>query len=323
VSVDRFQGFAFSLPDLSEDVDLDVERRKDILFAEANLSRWTHWEALGLAWNASSADAKAAYLDRVKVFHPDRYPGKRLGSYRGRLERIFRRLTEARDVLADEGRRAAYVRASAPAAEFARLEARRLDDERRSDERRVRLARHNPLLARAGRVQELVARGKAAFAEGRFSAAANDLLLAQGMDPRNSEVASLAAEAKRKASGAKASDLFQKGLEAEALGNAQSAMARYREALEVDPTHARAAAHGARTAISLGDNESARALAEAALRAAPRSGAAHEALGLVLDAEGDRKGARRELEKALELDPRLEVAKERLRKLRVFGGLLG
>jgi tetratricopeptide (TPR) repeat protein len=47
------------------------------------------------------------------------------------------------------------------------------------------------------------------------------------------------------------------------------------------------------------------------------------ALGLVLEAEGNKKEARRELEKALELDPRLDGAKERLRKLRLFGGLLG
>ena len=43
----------------------------------------------------------------------------------------------------------------------------------------------------------------------------------------------------------------------------------------------------------------------------------------MLDAEGNKREARRALEKALELDPRLESAKERLKKLRLFGGLLG
>ena len=59
------------------------------------------------------------------------------------------------------------------------------------------------------------------------------------------------------------------------------------------------------------------------MKSGPRTGIAHEALGLVLEAEGNKKEARRELEKALELDPRLDAAKERLRKLRLFGGLLG
>ncbi len=30
MSADRFQGFVFSAPDLGEDVELDVERRKEI-----------------------------------------------------------------------------------------------------------------------------------------------------------------------------------------------------------------------------------------------------------------------------------------------------
>jgi curved DNA-binding protein CbpA len=323
LTADRFHGFAFSVADLSEDVDVDVERRKDILFADAKVAGWSHWEVLGIPWNAPCADAKAAYLEKVKVFHPDRYPGMRLGGYRARLERVFRRLTEARDVLVDEARRAAYARTSAPPDEFARMEARRLDDERRTVERRARLARQNPLVARAARAKDLVARGKAALEAGDFATAANDLLLAQGMDPKNAALAALAADAKRKAAVTKANGLYEKGLEAEAVGRWSNALALFREALQGDATHARAASHGTRAAIALGDVAEARALAEAAVRAGPRTGAAHEALGLVLEAEGHRKEARRELEKALELEPRLESAKERLRKLRLFGGLLG
>ncbi len=314
--MDRFQGFAFDPSDLSEDVEIDVARRKDILFAEAHLARWTHWELLGLPWNASPAAAKAAYIEKVKVFHPDRYAGKRLGSYRARLERVFRRITEARDVLADEAKRVAYVRSTAPPEEFAKLEARKLDDERREKERRARLARQNPLVARVARVQEFVRRGKAAFAEGKFAAAANDLVLAQGLDPKNAEIAALAAEAKRKSGAAKANEMFQKGLEAELVGGWPAALARFREALDHDPGHVRAAAHAARAAIALGDVGSARVLAEAAMKAGPRTGIAHEALGAVLDAEGDKREAKRELETALELDPRLESAKVRLKKLR-------
>lgn len=323
MTVDRFHGFVFNAEDLSEDVDLDVERRKEILFAEASLARGSHWEALGIPWNASSADARTAFLEKARVFHPDRYPGKRLGSYRARLERVFRGIVEARDTLGDETKRAAYVRSSAPPAELARMEARRLEDERRSVERRARLAKQNPLLSRVSRLQELVARGKAAFASGDFAAAANDLLLAQGMAPNNAEIAALAVEARKKAGAARASQAYERGLEAEALGSWPAALARFREALEGDPTHVRAASHAARVSISLGDLAGARALAEVAVRAAPRAAAAHEALGLVLDAEGKKKEARRALEKAVELDPTLESARARLKKLRPFGGLLG
>jgi tetratricopeptide (TPR) repeat protein len=323
LSVDRRQGVELDEAALAEDVDIDSERRRLILTAEASLERWTHWEALGIPWNASVSEAKAAYIERAKAFHPDRYAGKRLGSFRGRLERVFRRIAQARDELADEVRRAAYARKTASATDFTRTEVRRLEDERRGEERRARLARQNPLVARAARVHEFVQRGKAALAEGRLSAAVNDLGLALGLDPKNAELVQLVAEARRKAGAARASELFHKGLEAEVVGNAAAALQRYREALEHDPANVRAAAHAARAAVASGDLASARALAGAAMRSGPRSGIAHEALAVVLEAEGSKREARKELERALELDPSLEGAKERLRKLRLFGGLLG
>jgi tetratricopeptide (TPR) repeat protein len=321
VSVDRYKGFVFNPADLSEDVELELERRKQILHTEAGLATASHWEVLGLPWNAPVEAVKSSYLEAVKVFHPDRYCGKRLGSYRARLEKVFRRLTEARDVLSDEARRAAYARQSAPATEFTKLEVRRLEDERRTAERRARLARGNPLVARASQVAELVARGKEAFQAGRFGQAANDFLLAAGMDPGNAETAALAAEARKRAAAQKGADQYDKGSAAEAMGSPSAALAAYRAALEADPRHVRAAAAGSRVALALGDLSGARELANAAVRAAPGMGLAHEALGLVLEAQGEKKEARRVLERALELDPRLEGARERLKKLR--WGILG
>jgi tetratricopeptide (TPR) repeat protein len=314
--IDRYQGFVFSPADLAEDVDLDVERRKDILFADAHLAGWTHWEVLGIPWNAPAAAARAAYLEKVKVFHPDRYPGKRLGAFRARLERVFRRITEARDVLSDDTRRAAYVRTTAPPEEVAKQEVRKLDDERRVAERRARMARQNPLLQRAGRVGELIERGRAALTDGRFAQAAADLLVAQGLDPKNADLAALAAEAKRKAAVAKATELFRKGVEAQALGRTQAALEAYREAVEADPTNVRTAAQAARAAAGVGDPRAARELVDRALQANPRSGVAQEALGFVLEAEGNKKEAKKAFERALELDPSLERAKDRLKKLR-------
>ncbi|HEX9241191.1 MAG TPA: tetratricopeptide repeat protein [Anaeromyxobacter sp.] len=318
---DRYLGFPFRDADLTEDVDLGVERRKEVLFADGHLATWTHWQALGIPWDAPAGAAKAAYLGLVKVFHPDRYAGKRLGSYRARLDRIFRRITEARDVLVDDVRRAAYVRSSAPPEEVTRIEARKLDDERRAEERRARLGRSSPLLQRAGRVGELVERGKKAFAEGRFQQAANDLLVSQGLDPRNPEVAALAAEAKRRATLGKIADLLRRAAEEEGRGKLGAAVDLYREAVEVDPSSVRAAAEAARAIADAGDAAGARALADAALRLGPRSGLAHEALGRVLEAEGNKKEARQALERAIELDPSLERAKQRLKKLKwgIFG----
>ena len=314
--MDRFQGHIFNPADLAEAVELDVDRRKLILFSEAKLAEWTHWQVLGLPWNASVEAVRAAYIDQVKLFHPDQYPGKKLGSYRTRLERVFRRVTEARDVLVVDEKRAAYVIATAPVLERTRIEARRLEEERRSVERRGRLARHNPLLARAERISELMRHGRDMLAAGSFAQAANDFQLVASLDPGHAEAGALATEARKKAGAARVSDCIDKGRAAEAMGSWPGALAAYRAALEADPTSARALILASRASTELGDAGAARGFAEQAVRVQPRSAAAHEALGAALAAAGMRGDAKKALERAVEIDPRLDSAKERLKKLR-------
>jgi hypothetical protein len=82
VSGDRYQGHVFDPAALAEAGDLTTDRRKEILFAEARLPGWTHWEVLGLPWNAPVEAVRAAYIDRVKIFHPDQYPGKQRNAQR-------------------------------------------------------------------------------------------------------------------------------------------------------------------------------------------------------------------------------------------------
>ena len=314
--VDRFQGFVFNPADLSEDVDLDPERRREILFVHGHLADWNHWQLLGLPWNAPADRAREAYREKVKVFHPDRYPGRRLGSYRARLEQVFRRLTEARDALSNDATRAAYAKQSAPPEEFARAEARRLDEAERAAERRARLARTNPLVARAGRVHDLLDRGRKALAEGKFAQAVNDLSTALAMDPALADAKALLQEARKRALADKAKDYWDKAHAAEAVNNLELALEMATAAAAADPSNPRYPVFAARMALRRGSLEDARGHAEAALRAAPTYGPAHEVLGEALAEQGDKAGARRELERALELDPGLESARERLKRLR-------
>lgn len=316
VSVGTYSDFLFSPADLAEDVDLDVEQRKQILYLHAKLGSWTHWQVLGIPWNASADQVREAYRERAKVFHPDRYPGRRLGSYRARLEQIFRRLTEARDLLAVEGQRASYARETASPDDFARLETRRLGSEERSKERRARLARTNPLVHRVSQVTDLVKRGREHMEAGRYAQAANDFMTAVGLDPRSPEVKALAAEARKRAAGERAKDAYERGLSAEAVNNAPVSLAFFLEAVAAEPSNPRYPIAAARVSLAVGDKQSARQLAETAVRIAPRHAPAHEALGAALAAEGLAKEARKALERALELDPNLESARAQLKKLR-------
>src|SRR5262249_57303991 len=83
---------------LNEAVDLDLDRKREILAREALLGR-DDWTVLGLNPGATADAVKLAYFDASRVFHPDRYYGKNLGSFPARLERIFQRLSDAHETL--------------------------------------------------------------------------------------------------------------------------------------------------------------------------------------------------------------------------------
>jgi curved DNA-binding protein CbpA len=316
LQADRYQGFRFNPADLSEDVDLDAERRKEILYLAAQVDGWTHWQVLGVAWNAPAAAARDAYREKVKVFHPDRYPGRRLGSYRARIEQIFRRLTEARDALSDEASRTAYARKTAPPEEVARAATRRIEDDVRAQERRARMARTNPLVSRLSRVRELMERGRAAMTEERFTDAARDFLTAGAMDPTLAEARTLAEAARKKAAAGKARELWEKARAAELQHDLDRAQMHAEAAADADAGEPRYEVYVARLALARGALETARSRAESAIRDAPSLATAHEVLGEVLVAKGENAAARKAFERALELDDRLEGARERLRKLR-------
>jgi curved DNA-binding protein CbpA len=282
----------------------------------AKLAELDHWALLGVPWNAPVDQVREAYLAKVKVFHPDRHTGKRLGSYLPRMETVFRSLTAARDLLQDPVRREPYARKTAPADELARMQVRDLESERRADERRARLVRQNPLLARAGRIQEFLKSGKRAFEEGRWQQALNDFQLVVSLDERHPEAKKLAEDACRKLGAARAAEAYESGLKAELAGQPQAALAMFRDAHEADPQNPRYAVATARAALALGDTAAAREVAERAVRAAPRDGAAHEALAQALYAAGQNREAKKAAEKALEIDPGLADAKALVKKLR-------
>jgi tetratricopeptide (TPR) repeat protein len=316
VSADRYEDFVFSPAELAEDVELPPELKKEILFLHARLGGFDHWQVLGVAWNAPVAAVRAAYVEKVKLFHPDRHAGRRLGSYLPRIEKIFRALTTARDVLCDEARRGEYAKKTAPPEQFARIETRRLDDELRAQERRARLARGNPMMAKVSRVQEFLQRGRTAMAEGKFSQAANDFLVVVGLDPRNTEARELAEQARRRAGTERARSLYDEALANEASGNRAGALLALRQATDLDPGNPRYATAASRLALLAGSLDVARELAEKAVRAGPRDARALEALGAALHASGEKQEARRTLEQALALDPDLTTARKLARKLR-------
>jgi tetratricopeptide (TPR) repeat protein len=96
--------------ELDEVVDIDLARRREILDLYYRLDTASHYELFGVPADADKKAIKNAYYQVVTVFHPDRYFGKKLGSFKPKLEKVFARLTEAHDILTRQASRSEYDR---------------------------------------------------------------------------------------------------------------------------------------------------------------------------------------------------------------------
>ncbi len=94
--------------ELDEPSNLDSTRRREILELYYRLDSLDHYQLLGVERDVDRRAVKAAYYNKVKTYHPDRYFGKDLGAFRPKLEQCFARLTAAYDTLATASSREEY-----------------------------------------------------------------------------------------------------------------------------------------------------------------------------------------------------------------------
>ncbi|HEY3446420.1 MAG TPA: DnaJ domain-containing protein [Myxococcales bacterium] len=308
---------------LNEPVDLEEARKKEILDLEARLDSDDFFTLLGVPLGAPAADCKKAYYELTKRFHPDRYFGKALGSYKARIDAIFRKLTEAQSTVSDPARRGEYLN------EHPELLASNLDEPgespvdpqlaaQRAAERRARLARH-PYLAKQGKVHELLSRAKVAVDGGEYAKAIADLTLASQMEPKNREISDLLARAKKGSDKRRAAEEFKAATEAETMNDMVTALSRYRTAVSLDPENVDVVYRAGRAlAAHGGDSElkEAHTLLRKATELAPSKVDYHLVFAKVLLRAGMEKNAQREYEAVLKLDPENATAKEQARKLK-------
>jgi DnaJ-domain-containing protein 1 len=99
---------SYSRSELEQPSALLPALRKRILDAFHALEGLDHYEALGVEPTAEKEAIRNAYFELSKVFHPDSQFGKDLGPFRTKMETVFKRLTEAYDVLGKRKRRVEY-----------------------------------------------------------------------------------------------------------------------------------------------------------------------------------------------------------------------
>ena len=94
--------------ELDEAVDIDLARRRRILDLYYRLDQLNHYQLFGIDPSVEKKAIKSAYFEIVNVFHPDRYFGKNVGSFKPKLEKVFARLSDSYDVLSRSASRAEY-----------------------------------------------------------------------------------------------------------------------------------------------------------------------------------------------------------------------
>jgi hypothetical protein len=94
---------------LAEDTDLSPDQRRAILNKHASLSAGTLFDLLEVPRDVDRRGLRAAYFRLSKVYHPDVFFGKRLGTYHRRLADIFEMVSKAFNQLQDDGSREEYL----------------------------------------------------------------------------------------------------------------------------------------------------------------------------------------------------------------------
>jgi curved DNA-binding protein CbpA len=104
----QFRTIRYDARELDEPSDLDLERKRRVLEVHAQLGQVDYYTLLGIAEGCEKKDIKRAYYAIGPDFHPDRFYGKNLGSFKAKMEAIFGQLTFAYETLASPERRAEY-----------------------------------------------------------------------------------------------------------------------------------------------------------------------------------------------------------------------
>jgi curved DNA-binding protein CbpA len=299
-------------------LEIPVEAQERILEFEKRLKRPYH-EVLGVPASADVKAVKRAYFELSKEYHPDRYFRRNIGPFALRLERIFKRIVEAYELLSDPATRAEVQRAAAeppppaasPAAEKAAAEPRK---------KLPPLHLHGPqlraLAERKAKAKGFFESGMAAFREGRWREAAASVRLAIAFDPWNEAVKEAFAEVQHKASEERAEQLLKEANANLDLRRVAEALPLFEEALHYRPHDPEVNHMTARLAwLAADDLKKAKEYAARACELRPEVSAYRRTLGQIYKAAGLIANARRELEATLRIDPKDAEAKQELRSL--------
>ena len=312
-----------SLIDPALDIDVAVQRR--ILVFEGGLERSYH-ELLGVDRSAEAREIKRRYFQLSKEFHPDRFFRREVGDYGARLDRIFKKILEAYELLSDPVARSEIEKSmpyapppsatpsgaeeTSPAPEAPRGAAPRRAPKARPARALTRLERlrrrtrvrmpESVLAERRQKASLFFEAARVSKERGRLAEAASSIRLAVAFDPSRGDYKESFAEIQSQLAAARVAEILER--DDVEPSERREALRLCEETLLYRPHDPEVNYRAACLALDLDQVEKASECARRAIEHSPEVGRYHRALGRVYGARGDKGHAIHELEQAVQLD---------------------
>jgi curved DNA-binding protein CbpA len=104
----NLRAFTGEPPDFAQVNDLDADRKRKVIDLYGRLGHVNFYALLGIAQTADRKEIKRAYYAIAPDYHPDKFYGKNLGSFKPMMEAIFGQLTFVYETLSSPEQRAEY-----------------------------------------------------------------------------------------------------------------------------------------------------------------------------------------------------------------------
>ncbi len=305
------------IPTPDPELDLPVKAQEAILEMYERLERPYH-ELLGVPLDADTRTVKRAYFGLSKEYHPDRYFRRDIGAFQPLLERVFRKIVEAYELMSDPGVRAEMERSLSGEAEAPAGAAGSAPGAAKPRSRPL-----SPFSSLGRLIAKRRAKAKGFFeaamvagGEERWLEATGSLRLAIAFDPANALYRERFGEVQPKAHAIRFEQLMKEADSALSFRDRGDALRLFEEALHFKPYDPEANHTAARLAwLVAEDLRKAKEYALRATEAEPDKGDYRRTLGQIYQAAGFAANARRELKAAVRLNPKDKEARAALKSL--------
>ncbi|MCP4500224.1 MAG: J domain-containing protein [Deltaproteobacteria bacterium] len=333
VMKEEFEGFLFPPGPMNENVELTKEQKKRILFIDSKLDEWNHYELLGLKRSADRSAVKRGYFRASKEFHPDAFFRKNIGTYKARIDRIFRAMKNAYDVVSNAKKKDAYDltlvgkytqserRELNQIAEEAGIERRKkeaVEDRKKRQEVRLKQRRlgRNPMRDRLKKSREIMVLAEASLANKKPEDASRHARMALSFAPKDLKLQSRAEQIIQECDTGRAVLMAKRG-EAVATTRPEEESARWIETMvKLAPNHVDVLCSAALMSRIVGEESDAMRYAQRATTAGPRNKKAWETMLDISERIGSWALAKRAMEHLLENEPRNKDYKEKLKRFK-------